>query len=90
MEGITAGVDEGTFRVDNPRETAIALNAMYQGLKNDLPPEPTSEELMNMFQALRDLSERLLGMDAGSLNIFDKLLPPFDQGGWSTKNCKKV
>jgi len=77
MEGIIMqGVDEGTFRGDHPRETAIALNAMYQGLKNDLPPEPTSEELMNMFQALRDLSERLLGMDAGSLDIFDKLLPP--------------
>ncbi len=90
MEGIIRqGNEEGIFHVDRPRETAIALNAMYLGLKRDLPSEPTNEQLINMFQSLKDLSERLLGMDPGTLEIYDMLVPPAIGFGRSVSACNK-
>jgi len=75
-EIVRQGVSEGIFDTDHPRQTAIAILSMAQGLSTDLPETRTREEIQEHFQVLRTLTERVLGMKPGSFVFNDRLLPP--------------
>jgi hypothetical protein len=87
---IVQGIEEGTFHVIHPRETTIALDSIFRSLCGDLPEEASSEQLERTFVSIRDLTERLLGMEKGTFIIHENLLPPVVRRGARINICREV
>jgi AcrR family transcriptional regulator len=75
-EIIRQGVEEGSFDTDHPRQAAVAILSMIQGLSNELPETRTREEMQDYYRVVQCLTERILGMRPGTFVISDMLLPP--------------
>lgn len=73
---IRQGVEEGVFRTEHPRESAVALLSMLTALRHDLPPAPTAEQWYRLALVAQEFSERLLGASPGTFDIFKESLPP--------------
>jgi AcrR family transcriptional regulator len=75
-EIIQQGVDEGVFKVHYPRETATAILAMIYSLVIRPPEGDSKERSSELIVIVQDLTERLLGMEPGTFQIREGLLPP--------------
>jgi hypothetical protein len=56
----------------------------------DLPEEASSEQLERTFVSIRDLTERLLGMEKGTFIIHENLLLPVVRRGARINICREV
>jgi AcrR family transcriptional regulator len=73
---IVQGVEEGVFKANHPRETAVALMGTFSWIKH-LHPNPMSpEEMERLILVFQELAERLLVMEPGTFTAFQELAPP--------------
>ena len=76
---VKQGMDEGSFQVQSPDETARVLMMLIQGLQDEaldlyvarLANRIDFEAVMARFSSYTSAFERVLGVDAGSISLID-------------------
>jgi AcrR family transcriptional regulator len=77
---VRQGIEEGTFQVESPDNTALVLMILIQGMQDEAldlyiasqADAVTVDEVAKRFTSFASAFERVLGVEAGSISLVDR------------------